>query len=89
MLTTVALVGPVFMWPLALAIPASATRLALTGRIAPRLRAATPLRRLRKVKRAWESTQSLHSMFRAMIEVAVEEAKSQAVPGEEASATPA
>ena len=36
-LTAVALLGPVFGWPLALAVAASATRLALTARVVPRL----------------------------------------------------
>jgi hypothetical protein len=37
MLATMALIAPPFVWPLALAVPASLTRLTLTARVMPRL----------------------------------------------------
>jgi hypothetical protein len=37
LLVAVALTAPPFTWPLALAVPASLTRLALTARVLPRL----------------------------------------------------
>jgi len=46
---------------------------ALRRRIAPRLRAPTVRKGLRRVRRAWKSTQVLHMIFRGMIEVAAEE----------------
>ena len=36
-LTTVVLIAPPFVWPMALAVPASLTRMALTARVMPRL----------------------------------------------------
>jgi hypothetical protein len=36
-LTAIALIAPPFVWPMALAVPASLTRMALTARVIPRL----------------------------------------------------
>jgi hypothetical protein len=37
MLSTVLLIGPAFVWPMAIAVPASLVRMALTARVVPRI----------------------------------------------------